>query len=84
MKDTTTFTWIIAERTSAAAVRGAGQGLDELGALVDADVRILTVSAERGVEVPAGFTLPNGRTLPGGVLMVANIPPQGILFQGIL
>jgi hypothetical protein len=84
MLDTTRFTWIVHEKTSVEVLRGAVVALDQLEALPGADVRILPVSAERGITVPPGLKLPDGTVLPAGVLTVDNLPERGILLQGDL
>lgn len=84
MLDTTSFTWIVRERASVAHINGVKIALEAVGVLANADLRIMTVSAERGVELPAGLTGLNGAPLPAGVLTVHNLPEQGILFQGTL
>lgn len=65
----TEVTWVTRERTTVRHVRGLLEGLEKLGALDYAEVRILTVSDEQAVDVW------------GQVVTVNNLPPQGLLFS---
>lgn len=84
MQDTTRYTWIIRENTSARALRGVVQALDELGALVEADVRIMAIADGAGIQLPPGLILPDGTTSTGSTVLRAEQIPyeQGILFRG--
>ncbi|WP_426319943.1 hypothetical protein [Microbacterium sp. E-13] len=84
MLDTTGYLWIIPESTSVATIRGLLQALESLGALPEADIQILTVSADHGVELPPGFETPSGAPVPPGILDLSNLPPQGLLVQRII
>jgi hypothetical protein len=80
--ETSGYTWIVPERATLADLQGGLDVLSGIHALRMSDVRILTVTPDRPVFVPAGLSLPNGDAAPTGVLTAHAIPGHGVVVRG--
>ncbi|MDT0275937.1 hypothetical protein [Blastococcus goldschmidtiae] len=75
----TTFLWICREETTFEALQGLLKLLTDQEAVRYSTIKIMSVSKDRPVAIPAGFTDPKGQCLPAGAITVDNCPAAGLL-----